>query len=477
MDRREFLKSMGAGALVTAAMAAGCDSPNKTSAEGFATGEVPTDKMTYRTGTHGEKVSLLGYGCMRLPSTEDGKDGNQTEGDLDQDRINELTDYAIAHGVNLFDTAPRYCKARSEIAMGKALSRHRRDEYLVSTKLSNQNAALWSRKGSIEMFEQSLERLQVDYVDFYMLHCVGLPGRDLDGNPVAPHDVFMRRFIDNGMLEWLMEQRAKGRIRNLGFSYHGDVKVFDEALAMHEKVHWDHVLIQHNYINWQHADSLSPDGGGDANSEYLYGELAKRDIPVFVMEPLLGGQLANLPQFAVDELKSRAPEKSLASWAFRFAGSMPRILTVLSGMTYMEHLQDNLRTLAPLEPLNDEEMALLRSIADRYVEFPLVPCTGCQYCMPCPYGIDIPGNFAHYNKMVNEGNLLDAPGDDASGDERRAYRKARRAYLVSYDRAVQRERQADHCIGCGRCLHECPQGIDIPGKLANIEKVLRDFGA
>ena len=239
MDRREFLKSMGAGALVTAAMAAGCDSPNKTSAEGFATGEVPTDKMTYRTGTHGEKVSLLGYGCMRLPSTEDGKDGNQTEGDLDQDRINELTDYAIAHGVNLFDTAPRYCKARSEIAMGKALSRHRRDEYLVSTKLSNQNPALWSRKGSIEMFEQSLERLQVDYVDFYMLHCVGLPGRDLDGNPVAPHDVFMRRFIDNGMLDWLMEQRAKGRIRNLGFSYHGDVKVFDEALAMHEKVHWD----------------------------------------------------------------------------------------------------------------------------------------------------------------------------------------------------------------------------------------------
>jgi predicted aldo/keto reductase-like oxidoreductase len=475
MDRREFLKSMGAGALATAALAAGCDSPNQTTAEGFSTGEVPTDKMTYRTGTHGEKVSLLGYGCMRLPSTEEGKDGNQTEGDLDQDRINELTDYAIAHGLNLFDTAPRYCKARSEIAMGKALSRHRREEYLISTKLSNQNPYLWNRQGSIEMFQQSLERLQVDYLDFYMLHCVGLPGRDKDGNPVSPHDAFMRRFVDNGMIEYLMEQRSKGRIRNLGFSYHGDVNVFDEALAMHEKVHWDHVLIQHNYINWQHAASLSPDGNGDANSEYLYGELAKRDIPVFVMEPLLGGQLANLPQFAVDEFKRRAPESSLASWAFRFAGSMPRILTVLSGMTYMEHLQDNLRTMSPLNPLTEEEMSMLRSIADRYVEFPLVPCTGCQYCMPCPYGIDIPGNFAHYNRMVNEGHLLDAPGDDATSEEQRAYRKARRAYLVSYGRELARERQADHCIGCGRCLHECPQGINIPVKLAAIENYITNI--
>ncbi len=465
---------MGAGVLATAALATGCDSPNKTKAEGFATGEVPLGKMTYRTGTHGEKVSLLGYGFMRLPSVEEGKDGNQTEGDLDQERINELTDYAIAHGLNLFDTAPRYCKARSEIAMGKALSRHRREEYLVSTKLSNQNPALWNKQGSIEMFEQSLERLQVDYVDFYMLHCVGLPGRDLQGNAVSTHEAFMRRFIDNGMLDWLIEQRAKGRIRNLGFSYHGDVKVFDEALAMHDKVHWDHVLIQHNYINWQHAASLAPDGEGDANSEYLYGQLAERDIPVFVMEPLLGGQLANLPQFAVEELKSRAPEKSLASWAFRFAGTLPRILTVLSGMTYMEHLQDNIRTMAPLQPLSDEEQGLLHSIADRYVEFPLVPCTGCQYCMPCPYGIDIPGNFAHYNKMVNEGNLLDRPDDDATTDQRRAYRKARRAYLVSYNRAVEQFRQADHCIGCGRCLHECPQSINIPEKLAAIEHVLRE---
>ena len=472
MNRRDFLKSMGAGALATAALAAGCDNPNATNAEGFALGEVPTDKMTYRQGTHGEKVSLLGYGCMRLPSVEDGKDGNQTEGDLDQDRINELTDYAIAHGLNLFDTAPRYCKARSEIAMGKALSRHKRDEYLISTKLSNQNPSLWNYKGSVEMFEQSLERLQVDYLDFYMLHCVGLPGRDQDGNQVEPMEAFKRRFVDNGMIEYLMEQRAKGRIRNLGFSYHGDVKVFDHALSLHDQVHWDHVLIQHNYINWQHAADLAEEaGGGDANSEYLYGELAKRDIPVFVMEPLLGGQLANLPDFAVEEMKKREPQQSVASWAFRFAGNQPRILTVLSGMTYMEHLQDNLRTMSPHKPLTPDEEKLLASIADRYVEYPLVPCTGCQYCMPCPYGIDIPGIFAHYNKMVNEGLLLTEPDDNATSAERRAYRKARREYLKNYDHAIERDRQADHCIGCGRCLHECPQRINIPARLAMIEKV------
>ncbi len=355
--------------------------------------------------------------------------------------------------------------------MGKALSRHRREEYLISTKLSNQNPSLWNFKGSKEMFEQSLERLQVDYLDFYMLHCVGLPGRDKDGNMVEAMEAFQRRFVDSGMIEFLMEQRKKGVIRNLGFSYHGDVKVFDHALSMHEQVHWDHVLIQHNYVNWRHAGDLAEDGGGDANSEYLYGELAKRDIPVFVMEPLLGGQLASLPDFAVEELKQHGPQQSVASWAFRFAGNQPRILTVLSGMTYMEHLQDNLRTMSPHQPLSEDELTMLQSIADRYIEYPLIPCTGCQYCMPCPHGIDIPGNFAHYNKMVNEGALLSQPDDDATSEERRAYRRARREYLKSYDRAVEPQRQADHCIGCGRCLHECPQRINIPVKLAMIEEI------
>ena len=468
MNRRDFLKSLGAGALATTALAAGCDSPNQTQAEGFALGEVPTDKMTYRTGTHGEKVSLLGFGFMRLPTV----DPDDRRSDLDQEAINGLADYAIAHGLNLFDTSPRYCQARSETSLGIALSRHKREDFLISTKLSNQSYDIWTREGSIKMFEESFEKLQVDYIDFYMLHCIGLPGRDNEGNTIDPMKAFYGRFIDNGILDFLIEQRAKGRIRNLGFSYHGDVKVFDEALSMHDKVHWDHVLIQHNYINWQHAGALAEEGEtGDANSQYLYGELAKRDIPVFVMEPLLGGQLATLPQFAVDEMKRREPEQSLASWAFRFAGNQPRVLTVLSGMTYMEHLQDNLRTMSPHKPLTDEELAMLSDIAVRYAGISLIPCTNCQYCMPCPYGLDIPTIFAHYNKMVNEGNVItDDLSEAASSEERRAYRKARRAFLVGYNRAVEPDRQADRCIGCGKCLPECPQQIDIPGKMRMIEE-------
>lgn len=469
LSRRDFLKTLGGTAVAATALSVGCTNPNSASTEGFALGEVPTDKMSYRENAHGQKVSLLGYGCMRLPVVE-GKDGNDEGSAIDQERVNELTDYAIAHGVNLFDTAPRYCKGRSEHAMGIALSRHPRDEYFISTKMSNMGADCWSRAASIAMFENSLKELQVDYLDYLLLHCMGLPGKDAQGNPVSPMDMFKVRFLDNGMLNYLMEQRAKGRIRNLGFSYHGDVKVFDHLLSMHDQVHWDHVLIQHNYIDWNHAAQDS----GDANSEYLYSELAKRDIPVFVMEPLLGGQLATLPQFAVDLLKQRQPQRSIASWAFRFAGQQPRILTVLSGMTYMEHLQDNLRTFSPHEPLTEDELALLQDIAARYVEFPLVPCTGCQYCMPCPYGLDIPGIFAHYNKCVNSGDLLGNPMDDAEGDavsdaDVRAYRRARRAYLVGYDRAVDPRRQADHCIQCGRCLSECPQGIDIPNQMARIE--------
>lgn len=465
MNRRQFLKVLGAATVATTAVASGCSHPNETTAEGYTLGEVPTDKMTYRQDTHGDSVSLLGYGCMRLPIIEDGANSEQ-DPVLDQESINELVDYAIAHGVNLFDTAPLYCKGRSEEAMGIALSRHRRDEYYISTKLSNMQSSRWSRKASIEMFEDSLRKLKVDYVDYLMLHCMGLPGKDLNGNEVEPMEAYKRRFVDNGMLDYLLEQREKGRIRNLGFSYHGDVKVFDHLLSMHHQIHWDHVLIQHNYLNWQHAKDV---GGRDANSEYLYAELEKRNIPAFVMEPLLGGNLATLNDHSVALLKQREPQQSVASWAFRFAAQQPRILTVLSGMTYMEHLQDNIRTYSPFQPLNEEEIALLARIADAYVSLPLISCTSCKYCMPCPYGLDIPGIFSHYNKCVNEGNAVGEEAMQSSdSDDRRAFRKARRAFLVGYDRSVPRLRQADHCIACGKCLSDCPQSIDIPSEMNRI---------
>ena len=186
------------------------------------------------------------------------------------------------------------------------------------------------------------------------------------------------------------------------------------------------------------------------------------------MEPLLGGRLSKVHDHIVARLKQREPESSVASWAFRFAGSFPGVLTVLSGMTYMEHLKDNLHTYCPLKPLADEELNFLYDTADLMMQYPTIPCNDCKYCMPCPYGIDIPGILLHYNKCVNEGNIP----EDAQADN---YRKARRAFLIGYDRSVPKLRQADHCIGCNQCSPHCPQGIDIPTELHRIDRFVEQL--
>lgn len=166
--------------------------------------------------------------------------------------------------------------------------------------------------------------------------------------------------------------------------------------------------------------------------------------------------------------RQRRPDDSVASWAFRFAGTPDGILTVLSGMTYMEHLQDNIRTYSPLEPCTDEELALLDTAANLILQFPTVPCTDCKYCMPCPYGLDIPAIFAHYNKCINEGNVPEGSQDPN-------YKKARQAFLVGYDRSVPKLRQANHCTGCNVCRPHCPQAIDIPGNMARIDEFVESL--
>lgn len=459
INRREFLKRFGAGAAVTTAALAGCTT-DKNPATGSATTTatpIPTDKMTYRTNPKsGEKVSLLGYGCMRWPDVNGGV-GRDADAELDQETINKLVDYAIAHGVNYFDTSPAYCMGRSEHATGVALSRYPRDKYFIATKLSNFAPETWSREASIAMYRNSLKELRTDYIDYMLLHAVGM-GEDGMGE-------YRKRYIDNGILDFLMAEREAGRIRNLGFSYHGDVKVFDLLLSQHDKYKWDFVQIQLNYLDWRHAKEVNE---RNTNAEYLYGELAKRNIPAVIMEPLLGGRLSKVHDHVVARLKQREPERSVASWAFRYAGTMPDVLTVLSGMTYMEHLQDNLRSFCPLVPLTDEEMKFLYETADLMVQYPTIPCNDCKYCMPCPYGLDIPGILTHYNKCVNEGNM---PENNRSEN----YREARRAFLVGYDRSVPRLRQADHCIGCGRCVKHCPQSIDIPKEMQRIDRFVEDL--
>ena len=444
ISRRDFLKIVGISTAATTAALVGCDSrKNPVSGDRRAQDEVPTDRMTYRTNPKsGEEVSLLGYGCMRWPTLPaPGGDGNV----IDQDAVNELIDYAIAHGVTYFDTSPVYVQGWSEKSTGIALKRHPRDRFQIATKLSN--FSNYTRENSIAMYRQSFEDLQVDYIDYYLLHSIGNGGIE----------TFRARYIDNGMLDFLMQEREAGRIRNLGFSFHGTVSVFDEVLAMHEKVHWDFVQIQLNYVDWRHASARN------VNAEYLYAELEKRHIPAIIMEPLLGGRLSNVPDHIVTRLKQRDPERSVASWAFRFAGSPSGVLTVLSGMTYLEHLQDNLRTYSPLEPLTEADVQFLYDTADLMMQYPTIPCNDCKYCMPCPYGIDIPAVLLHYNKCVNEGNL---PTSSQSED----YRRARRAFLVGYDRSVPRLRQASHCIGCGQCVSHCPQSIEIPKELHRIDR-------
>ena len=447
MDRREFLKILG----ITTASAtlAGCNAGKEENSQAGELGPVPTDEMTYRSfpALGEDKVSLLGYGCMRWPTIPNP----EGKGDIiDQDRVNELVDYAIGHGVNFFDTSPVYVQGMSERATGIALKRHPRESYYVSTKLSNFSDS--SRENSLAMYQRSFRELQVDYIDYYLLHSLGGGGMDN----------FRKRYVDNGMLDFLQEERKAGRIRHLGWSFHGSKEVFDEILALHETYHWDFVLLQMNYVDWHIAK------GSGIGAKYLYEELEKRGIPVQIMEPLLGGRLSKVPDHVVALLKEKDPERSVASWAFRFAGSHDGVLTVLSGMTYMDHLQDNIKTYSPLVTLTDEEKAFLEEIARLRSEYPEIPCTQCQYCMPCPYGLDIPTIFSHYNKCVNEGLI----NDDKEDSE---YRKDRRAYLIGYDRALPKLRQADRCISCGICVAKCPQHISIPGEIRKIDLYVEEL--
>ena len=451
IDRREFIRKAGGSALAIGGLGviAGCAHEASSSSQVSKPAGASDDAagMTYRTNkVTGDKVSILGYGCMRWPMTKDSEDKDI----IDQEAVNRLVDHALENGVNYFDTSPVYLQGQSETATGIALKRHPRESYFIATKLSN--FSNYSRENSMLMYRKSFENLQTDYIDYYLLHSIG-------GGGMA---AFNARYVDNGMLDFLMEERKAGRIRNLGFSFHGNTDSFDEFLKLHEKYHWDFVQIQLNYVDWTHA------GGRNANAQYLQAELDKRGIQSVIMEPLLGGRLAKVPEHIADRLKGREPQKSIASWAFRFAGTHEGVLCVLSGMTYMEHLQDNLKSYSPLVPLTESDLVFLEETAELMQKYPTVPCNDCKYCMPCPSGIDIPAILLHYNKCVNEGEIA---GSTASEN----YKKARRAYLVSYDRAVPKLRQASRCIGCNTCVSHCPQNIDIPKELHRIDRYVENL--
>lgn len=458
ISRKDFIKKLGLTTLSVAGagMLNACKQSVDKGKDRIHPDDVPADDMTYRTDNRTkDKVSLLGFGCMRLPTIQQDDEKTQDE-EVDQQIVNKMVDYAISHGVNYFDTSPAYCQGMSEKAMGISLSRHPRESYFIATKLSNFAKKTHTRESSMEMYKKSFELLQVSYIDYYLLHSVG-GGED-------SMQMFNERYEDNGMLDFLLEQRQSGKIRHLGFSYHGDVKIFDYLLSINDRCHWDFVQIQMNYLDWNHAKDTNK---RNTDASYLYGRLEELGIQVIIMEPLLGGRLAEVPGGVAKHFLEREPDRSIASWAFRFVGSFPNVLTVLSGMKYMEHLQDNIITYSPLNPLNEEEMAFMEEMAKQIVKFPSIPCTGCEYCMPCPYGINIPDIFAHYNKFVSESRMPDK--------ESETYRKNRREFIIDYARRIERERQADHCIGCKRCIAHCPQRIKIPSELRRIDKFIQEL--
>ncbi len=446
MNRRQFLQRLGVGAGSALAMMAmeplnvlaGTKKPDD------VVGGDDSVKMTYRVQHgSGEKISLLGFGMMRLPD--------------DQEDVDRLVDYAIAHGVNYFDTAPMYKGGRNEDQTGRALSRYPRDKYYIATKMSNQNQRLWDFDAAKEMYERSFERLRVDYIDYYLLHSIG--GGGVDG--------LKGRFLDNGLLDFLLKEREAGRIRHLGFSYHGDVSAFDWLLDRQDEYHWDFAQIQMNYLDWRHA-SLNKNGWRrDADAEYLYDKLEKTGVQAVIMEPLRGGALGKMNDDLTARLNAVRPNDSPASWAFRWVASHPNILTTLSGMNQMEHMEENVRTFSPLEPCTEAENVLLAEIADVMAGFPTIPCTTCSYCMPCPFGVDIPGNFAYYNDAVDQ-KILPLP-DKTSAD----YMVRKQQFADGLLEALPDKSQwANQCTDCEACLPKCPQQIRIPNQMARIVETL-----
>ena len=447
INRRQFLHRLGLSSASALSMmvfgplqALALTDKEKKTAKAALAGE---GAMTYRRQNgSGEQISLLGFGMMRLPR--------------EQEEVDRLVDYAIAHGINYFDTAPMYGGGHNEDVVGQTLSRYPRDKYYIATKMSNQNQALWDFDKAKEMYENSFRKLRVDYIDYYLLHSIGGGGvENLKG-----------RFIDNGLLDFLVKEREAGRIRHLGFSYHGDVSAFDWLLDHNDEYHWDFVQIQMNYLDWRHAGRRGR-RGGDADAEYLYGQLEKLGIQAVIMEPIRGGGLANVADEIKDQMTAVHPDDSPATWAFRWVGSHPNVLTALSGMNRMDHLEENIRTFSPLQPCTEAENELLARIADQMAGFPTIDCTTCTYCMPCQYGVDIPGNFAFYNEAVTS-KMLPLP-EPAAAD----YAERQEAFIKAYRAAIPAEKRATTCVDCGQCLSKCPQQIRIPNQMSRIVELTR----
>lgn len=375
--------------------------------------------MVYRN-FQGEKLSALGFGTMRLPTV------NGNDPDIDEKAAAEMFDYAIKNGVNYFDTAWGYHSGNSEIATGKILKNYPRDSFFLASKFPGYDLANMPKVR--EIFPKQLEKCQVDRFDFYLIHNVC--------------ELNIDQYLDPqyGIMDYLLEQKKSGKIVHLGFSAHGEIPVMKRFLEAYGQ-YMEFCQIQLNWLDWtfQHAKEKAE----------LLGEY---NLPVWVMEPVRGGKLANLSETYAARLRELRPDESIAAWAFRFVQSLPGVGVTLSGMSNMEQVKDNIRTFESDKPLTDAEMAALLGIADDMTQKGALPCTACRYCTShCPQGLDIPELIRLYNEHALTGGGFIAP-----------------MALAAYPE----EKKPTACVGCRSCEAVCPQQIKISEAMADFSKRL-----
>ncbi len=440
MSRREAIRHIGFGTLMLAGgftLATGCKGKNSDKPGKYVMA-MRKDNVT------GREVSLLGYGCMRFPTYETDELDNRGRKikAIDMKKSQEIIDYAIANGINHFDTAWNYHNEKSAVAIGQMLKKYPRESFTLANKMPGW--LITSPEKAQELFDEQLRRCDVEYFDYYLCHAI------------SEKEGYDKPYEEFGGYDVLAKEKEKGRIKRLGFSFHGDKELFTYLL---NKRPWDFVLLQINYIDWV-----------DQEAEFFYNELVKRGIQCMVMEPLKGGALASLTPDANEILLDYAPDKSVASWAFRYVGSLPNVLTVLSGMTQMEHLKDNLATFTDFQPLTDEERVVLDKAIAEYRRYKQIGCTACKYCMPCKYGVDIPAIFEAYNKCVRESNI-----PDMNGPRDGKFNKKRRAFLATYYNTVPEGSRAERCISCGECQTHCPQKLNVPELIFKMKNMVQEL--
>ncbi len=348
------------------------------------------------------QISKLGFGAMRFP-----KKGNE----IDQEKVNDMIKYAFDHGINYFDTA--YVYEGSEIALGTALKQLNREDFYVADKLP-----FWgidSEEYMQRVFDESLERVQVDYFDFYLMHCMNKEN--------------LAKVKQYDAIKFALKMKAEGKIKYLGFSIHDDHETLVECLDLAD---WDFVQIQYNYLDLE-----------DAPGQKGYDELVKRKIPTIIMEPLKGGILSDLPDSIAGPYRELGG--SNVSYSFRWLAEQENLLTILSGMSNQEQLEENIEIFGSIKALNHLEHKAIETVVANIKKYQKVPCTGCGYCMPCPVGIQIPASFKAWNTkampLSHEGFVSGTAIDYAT---------------------------AATCINCKACMKHCPQRIDIPGKLKQL---------